>query len=162
MVALFGNYHLCGTPSKIGEFLAILCLLLLPLLTFLKVAGTSIQLQHLYFDRTSFENGFGFVFYEKTSKIFEFKISSMSIAQIDGMQKCCPVLIEKNSSHNILTPHCSESSVARIICGSWSSDFDYKPLNEEISLVKDKIEDAMKESNEKVRGKQFILLFIVC
>ncbi|KAI3413514.1 hypothetical protein GPALN_011004 [Globodera pallida] len=85
--------------------------------------------------------------------------AELSVAQIVGMQKCCPVLIEKSSLYNVLSQKSPDlsSSAARVICGSWSSDFD---VNEELSLVKDKIEDAMKETREQLRqeGKRPFLL----
>uniref|UniRef100_A0A914HCD9 BCAS3 domain-containing protein n=1 Tax=Globodera rostochiensis TaxID=31243 RepID=A0A914HCD9_GLORO len=76
--------------------------------------------------------------------------AELSVAQLVGMQKCCPVLIEKSSLYNVMAQKSPDlsSSAARVICGSWSSDFD---VNEELSLVKDKIEDAMKETREQLR-----------
>jgi len=56
-------------------------------------------------------------------------------------QKCCPVLIEKNSAYPIMGNDFSSNS--QIVCGSWSSEFDMKGLMD--PSVKEKIEDAMRD-----------------
>uniref|UniRef100_A0AC34QHD9 BCAS3 domain-containing protein n=1 Tax=Panagrolaimus sp. JU765 TaxID=591449 RepID=A0AC34QHD9_9BILA len=55
-------------------------------------------------------------------------------------QKCCPVLIEKNSAYPIMGNEFSNNS--QIVCGSWSSDFERGFPD---PTIKEKIEDAMKD-----------------
>jgi hypothetical protein len=67
---------------------------------------------------------------------------SHSATMYTTAQKCCPVLIEKNSSYSgISNDFVNDSS--RIVCGSWSSEFDMKGMID--PGVKEKIEDAMRD-----------------
>uniref|UniRef100_A0A915EHT6 Uncharacterized protein n=1 Tax=Ditylenchus dipsaci TaxID=166011 RepID=A0A915EHT6_9BILA len=62
-------------------------------------------------------------------------------------QKCCPVLIEKNPTNlGLLNCDTSLDSASRIVCGSWSSDIDFKTAFSDgtYAAVKEKIEDAMR------------------
>lgn len=63
-------------------------------------------------------------------------------------QKCCPVLIEKNSpALGILSCDTSCDAASKIVCGSWSSELDFKTAFDDgtYAAVKEKIEDAMKD-----------------
>ncbi|KAI1729406.1 breast carcinoma amplified sequence 3 domain-containing protein [Ditylenchus destructor] len=72
--------------------------------------------------------------------------------------KCCPVLIEKNPSTALGLLNCdtgSLDSASRIVCGSWSSEVDFKGAFSDGSYaaVKEKIEDAMRtQQDSKYNG----------
>jgi hypothetical protein len=73
---------------------------------------------------------------------------SLANTPFPGSQKCCPVLIEKNSATlGILNCDTSSDSTSRIVCGSWSSEVDFKTAfdNGAYASVKEKIEDAMRD-----------------
>jgi hypothetical protein len=68
------------------------------------------------------------------------------------------VLIEKNPTNlGMLNCDTSLDSASRIVCGSWSSDIDFKTAYSDgtYAAVKEKIEDAMRcdthQKEEKVR-----------
>lgn len=70
------------------------------------------------------------------------------------MQKCCPVLIEKNATTTI---NAYDNSTSRIVCGSWSSDIgDIHNNFGDITYasVKEKIEDAMRDITEPFENKK--------
>jgi hypothetical protein len=69
-------------------------------------------------------------------------------------QRCCPVMIEKSAQLGVPsrdTAHLEATS--KVICGSWSSDYDFKPALAEVdgsayTAVREKIADAMKEDQK--------------
>lgn len=70
------------------------------------------------------------------------------------MQKCCPVLIEKNTPQTI---NSFDNPTSRIVCGSWSSDIEVLHNaygNTTYASVKEKIEDAMRDVTEPFENKK--------
>lgn len=77
-----------------------------------------------------------------------------------NLQKCCPVLIEKNSSFSSLKCDTSYEFPSRIVCGSWSSESDFKSFDDGTMFeVKEKLEDAMRESTPQVTKLKIIMKF---
>ncbi|KAI6192472.1 BCAS3 domain-containing protein [Aphelenchoides fujianensis] len=63
-------------------------------------------------------------------------------------QKCCPVLIEKNSNIGILRCDTNIDATSKIVCGSWTSD----PVlygDDPLANLKEQLEDAMRDSRNK-------------
>lgn len=60
-------------------------------------------------------------------------------------QKCCPVLIEKNSDIGILL-HC-DTETSRIVCGHWPSDSGLYS-NGSLATLKEQLEDAMRDQRQ--------------
>jgi hypothetical protein len=61
--------------------------------------------------------------------------------QVNGIEKRFPVHVQ---SEPVDLVHRTPVTLAKIICGSWSSELDIKPIG--AGSLKDKIDDAMKES----------------
>ena len=76
------------------------------------------------------------------------------MTQVDGMQKCCPVMIERENLDRMDVPE-----VTKIICGSWSSEADSK-IDTGVGLLKEKIDDAMKETNQKVLVSEYYCILM--
>uniref|UniRef100_A0A914EFI6 BCAS3 domain-containing protein n=1 Tax=Acrobeloides nanus TaxID=290746 RepID=A0A914EFI6_9BILA len=70
---------------------------------------------------------------------------------IASLQKCCPVLIDKNSSFSSLKCDTSFDCPSRIVCGSWSSESDFKSTFDDGTMfeVKERLEDAMRETTSR-------------
>lgn len=62
-------------------------------------------------------------------------------------QKCCPVLIEKNSNIGILRCDTSMDTTSRIVCGSWTSDSSLYG-NDPLASLKEQLEDAMRDQRQ--------------
>jgi len=66
-------------------------------------------------------------------------------------QKCCPVLIEKNSNIGILRCDTSTDPTSRIVCGgSWTSDTGLYG-NDPLATLKEQLEDAMRDQRQQKR-----------
>jgi hypothetical protein len=62
-------------------------------------------------------------------------------------QKCCPVLIEKNSNIGILRCDTSMDATSRIVCGSWTSETGLYG-NDPLASLKEQLEDAMRDQRQ--------------
>lgn len=74
-------------------------------------------------------------------------MTNKPIQMFTTAQKCCPVLIEKNSNIGILRCDTSMDST-RILCGSWTSDSSVYGDNEKLATVKEQLEDAMRDQRQ--------------
>ncbi|CAK5101104.1 unnamed protein product [Meloidogyne enterolobii] len=73
------------------------------------------------------------------------------ISQVNGLKKCCPVLIEREHQQhhqmNGFIKSNEEMVVAKIVCGSWSSEIDSKSMDGISGKLKEKIDEAMRDLN---------------
>lgn len=70
------------------------------------------------------------------------------ISQVNGLKKCCPVLIEREQHQmNGFIKSNEEMVVAKIVCGSWSSELDSKSMDGISGKLKEKIDEAMRDTN---------------